>query len=164
MAAKLRVIQPLLVYDFLSVRTESAQDFIDGFSGRWLGNYPKPKLVLMDSAKSFVSDAVRDFLSNLNIQVHFIAEKESWAHGTVEAAVQDVKHTASAIFLDNHDLPMPTILHLTVQALNATEYTAGFSAHQWCFGAKYTLSDEDERTHAAADPQLDFVRLVNARA
>ena len=162
-ATKLRVVQPLFTYGFLEMRTESGQDFIRAFSERWLSTFPKPQVVLLDSAKSFVAQPVQEFFSQLNILTHYVAEKESWAHGTVEATVQDVKHTASAIFLENLDVAPDIVLHLAAAALNATEYTAGYSAFQWAYGTSYNITDEDQRTFHQVQPRVDFTRLVVGR-
>ena len=159
-ATKLRIVQPLYVYDFLQMKPETAKDFIKTFAERWLGIFPKPKVLLPDSAKSFASEETLDFLSGLNILVHYTAEKESWAHRTVEAAVQDFKTTASAIFLENLTLEPETALHLTASALNSTEYTAGYSAFQWAFGTAYNITDEDIRTYHQLKPRTDFTRLI----
>ena len=162
-ATKLRVVQPLFTYGFLEMRSESGQDFIRAFSERWLSTFPKPKVVLLDSAKSFSSLPVQEFFSQLNILTHYVAEKESWAHGTVEATVQDVKHTASAIFLENLDIEPDIVLHLAAAALNATEYTAGYSAFQWAYGTSYNITEEDKRTFQQVQPRVDFSRLVVGR-
>ncbi|CAE7826829.1 GIP [Symbiodinium sp. CCMP2456] len=162
-ATKLRVTCPLYVYDFLEMKAESSQDFMRSFTERWLGTYPKPRVVLMDSAKSLISETTHQYLSDLNILVHFIAEKESWAHGTVEAAVQDVKLTASAIYQDLRDLQPEMALFLATAALNSTEYTAGFSSFQWAFGKQYSLSDEDVRTFATTNYEGEYTRLVTLR-
>ena len=163
MATKLRAVQPLFEYNFLEMKTESGQDFIKAFSERWLGCYPKPKVVIVDSAKSFVSEAVGEFFSDINVMTHYVAEKEPWANGTIEAAVQDVKHTASAISQDDPDLSLDIVLHLTVSALNATEFTAGYSAHQWAFGKAHRPTDEDLRSIATGDPRNNFTKIVLAR-
>ena len=142
---------------------ESGHDVMKAFAERWLGFFPKPKVVIMDSAKSFASEAFHEFLAGLNVQAHYVAEKESWAHGVVEAVVQDVKFTASAIqFAAKEQDPMIT-LFLATSALNSTEYTAGFSSFQWAFGKKYSLSDEDIRTFHHMDYPYEFVKLVTAR-
>ena len=162
-ATKLRVVHPLYMCDLLEMRTEKAQDVIQSLSERWLGNYPKPEYLLMDSAKTFISDALHDFASSVNIMIHYTAEKESWAHGIVEAAVQDLKTTASAIQLESRDQDPMITLQLATSALNATEYTAGYSAHQWAFGKTFSLSEEDLRTFHNIEPQVDYVKLVTAR-
>ena len=162
-ATKLRVVQPLFEYNFLEMRAETGKDLMKSFAERWLGCYPKPKVVIMDSAKSFVSEAVGEFFSDINVMTHYVAEKEPWANGTIEAALQDVKRTASAISLDDPLLPPDTVLQLSVAALNATEYTAGFSAHQWAFGKAHRATDEDMRSFASSDPTTDFAKMVTAR-
>ena len=151
-ATKLRAIQPLFSYGFLETRAESGADVIKAFSERWLGTFPKPRVVLLDSGKSFVSEGVQDFFSNLNIMTHYVAGKESWAHGTVEAAIQDVKRTASTIYLDDRELPLSVVLHLATSALNSTEYTAGYSAFPWAYVAEYNVTDEDVRTFQRLEP------------
>ena len=143
------------------------EEVIHFFTQRWLGQYPKPELLIMNSAKTFTSEKFHSFASQVNIQLHFIAEKAAWANGVLESMVQDVKMTASAIHLEALDQEDPFItLYLATSALNATEFTAGFSAHQWCFGKDYSLTDEDVRTFEAipVDRQADLVKLINMRA
>ena len=163
LATKLRVVKPLFTYDFLEMKAESGENLIQGFTEGWLSCFPKPKLLVLDAAKSFVSEAVHDFASNVNIQVSYVAEKEAWSHGTLEAGVQDIKTTASAIHLENLDMDPTVTLVLAASALNATEYTGGFSSFQWAFGREYSLTDEDVRTFLTSDYQGEFVKLVQAR-
>ena len=163
LATKLRVACPLFTYPFLEMRTESGQDLISSFTERWLAHYPKPKVLILDAAKSFVSEAVHDFASGLNIGLSFVAEKEAWAHGVIEAGVQDLKMTASAIHLDALTQEPYVTLWLATSALNATEFTAGFSSFQWAFGSQYNLSDEDVRTFSNSGSVDDFSKLVTAR-
>ena len=125
--------------------------------------FQKPRVLLLDSAKSFISEKIHDFASDLNLLIHYVAEKESWAHGTIEAAVQDVKMTASAIHMESRDQDLGITLQLAVSALNSTEYTAGFSAYQWAYGRSFNVSDEDYMTYHQVDPRTDFVNLVTAR-
>ncbi|OLQ00692.1 hypothetical protein AK812_SmicGene16628 [Symbiodinium microadriaticum] len=163
LATKLRVVCPLFAYDFLEMRTESGSDLIKAFSERWLSLFPKPKLLVLDAAKSFSSDAVHEFASNVNVALSYVAEKEAWAHGVIEAGVKDLKMTASAIHLESLDQDPMVTLYLATSALNSTEYTAGYSAFQWAFGQEFSLTDEDVRTYALADLKDDFTRLVAAR-
>ena len=163
MATKLRVVQPLYVYDFLQMRTETADDVLKAFTERWLGNFPKPRVLIMDAAKTFASDTVHDFAHNLNIMVSYVAEKEAWSHGIVEAGVQDLKMTASAIHMEALDQDPFITLYLATSALNSTEYTAGYSSFQWAYGREYSLSDEDIRTFSLSDYKGEFARLVTAR-
>ena len=95
-----------------------------------------------------------------------VAEKAAWANGVIESMIQDVKMTASAIQLEALDQDPFVTLYLTASALNATEFTAGYTARQWCFGKTYSLSDEDMRTYEQipSDRQTDFIKLVNSRA
>ncbi|CAE7821609.1 GIP [Symbiodinium sp. CCMP2592] len=164
LTTKLRVVKPLFTYDFLEMRSESGENLIQGFTEGWLSCFPKPRLLILDAAKSFVSDAVHEFASHVNIQVSYVAEKEAWSHGTLEAGVQDIKMTASAIHLENLDMEPSLTLTLAASSLNATEYTGGFSSFQWAFGREYSLTDEDVRTFATSDYQGEFVKLVQARA
>ena len=164
-ATKLRVVAPLKTYDVMSMDAESAESVIQVFAERWLSVFPRPEVVIMDAAKTFTSAKMHEFLSSLNIVPHFIAEKEHWSHGTAEAAVQDVKTTSTAIQLEARDQDPFVTLHLAAAALNATEYTAGYSAFQWAYGRNYNISDEDQRTFASLPdgPQRDFADLVASR-
>ena len=164
LATKLRMVKPLYVYDFLEMRSESGEDFLRSFAEGWLAAFPKPRLLVLDAAKSFVSDAVHEFASHANIQMSYVAEKEAWSHGVLEAGVQDVKMTASAIHLESLSQDPTVTLILASSALNATEYTGGFSSFQWAFGREYSLTDEDVRTFLTSDYQHEFVKLVQARA
>ena len=163
LATKLRVVQPLYKYGFLEMRTETADDVLKACSERWLGTFPKPDILILDAAKTFAADTVHDFCHNLNIQVSFVAEKEAWAHGALEAGVQDVKMTASAIHMEERDQDPFITLYLSASALNSTEYTAGYSSFQWAFGREYTLNDEDVRTFSLSNYKDEFAKLVTAR-
>ena len=165
MATKLRVVAPLMTYDVLAMKSESAEEVIQSFAEKWLAVFPKPEVAVMDSAYSFSSTKMHDFLSSVNIFPHFVAEKEAWAHGIAESSVQDVKRTATAIQLEALDQNPHITLYLAVSALNSTEYTAGFSAFQWAYGQSYHISDEDARTFASLpdEARTDFNRLVTAR-
>ena len=59
------------------MRTKTANDVIKAFSERWLGNFPKPRLLIMDAAKAFSSETMHEFTSDLNIQMSFVVEKEA---------------------------------------------------------------------------------------
>ncbi|OLQ11600.1 hypothetical protein AK812_SmicGene4533 [Symbiodinium microadriaticum] len=164
-ATKFRIVAPIKVYDIMAMDAESADAVIHAFSERWLSVFPKPKIAIMDSAKTFTSLKMHEFLSSVNIAPHFIAEKEHWSHGVAEAAVQDVKSTATAIQMEALDQEPAVTLHLAAAALNSTEYTAGFSSYQWVFGQNYNITDEDYRTFASLprSQQQDFTALVTAR-
>ena len=165
LATKLRVIYPIKIYEIMSMQAESAEDVIMALSERWLASFPKPRLLVMDAAKTFSSDRMHSFLSSVNILPHFVAEKEPWAHGVTEANVQDVKHTASAIHKEALDQHPFISLYLAVSALNSTEITAGYSAFQWAYGQQFQITDEDARTFAMVpkDPSFDYARLLAAR-
>ena len=165
MATRLRAVQPLFSYDFLQMKAESSEQVIQALSERWLSVFPKPQLLVLDSAKTFISRQFHDFASSINLELHYVAEKEHWAHGLVEAATQDVKHTASAIHLESLDQSPEVSLQLAVAALNSTKYTAGFSSFQWAYGTSYNITDEDVRTYPGLPPDAisDFGRLASAR-
>ena len=163
LATKLRVAHVIKEYDNMTMEAENAEDIITGFSEKWLSILPKPDLVVLDGSKTFTSEKLREFLININVQVHIIAEKEPWANGVVEAAIQDIKNVASAIQLENLPQVPSVTLFLATSALNSTEYTAGFSSFQWAHGKQYTLRDEDYRTFQQIPPGVDFQNLVQSR-
>ena len=163
LATKLRIVQPLYKYNFLEMRSETADDVLKAFSERWLGTFPKPRVLVLDAAKTFAADAVHDFCYHLNILVSFVAEKEAWAHGALEAGVQDLKMTASAIHLEEREQDPFISLYLATSALNSTEYTAGYSSLQWAYGREYSLNDEDVRTFSLSQYKDEFAKLVTAR-
>ena len=103
---------------------------------------------------------------SVGIFLSFPAERESWAHGVVESAVKDVKMTASAIQTDQPTLEPKVTLMLACAALNATEYTKGYSSFQWAYGKDYVLTDEDLRTFkdvSKSDASMSYEALVRAR-
>ncbi|CAK9050728.1 unnamed protein product [Durusdinium trenchii] len=99
LATKLRVVVLLKLYPELAMQPEATDEIVQALVQGWLGHYPRPKLVVADNAKSFISS--KDFLQSENIQVHYPPEKEPWSHGIVEAAVADIKHMATAIHQEN---------------------------------------------------------------
>lgn len=163
LATKLRVAHIIKEYDNMTMEAESSEDIIKGFSEKWLSILPKPDLVVLDSSKTFTSEKLRDFLTNINVQVHITAEKEPWANGVAEAAIQDVKHVASAAQLENLPQLAAVTLFLATSAFNSTEYTAGFSSFQWAYGKQYTFKDEDHRTFQQIPPGVDFQTLIQTR-
>ena len=164
LATKLRAVKLIKEYPELAMQPESSEEIIEGLVHGWLAHFPKPKLIVADNAKSFVSARFHEFCEAENIQLHFPPEKEPWSHGIVEAAIADIKHVASAIQLEALDNTPALSLTLAASALNGTEFTAGYSAHQWAFGARYAISDEDIRVWNAIDPKEDFLRISKARA
>ncbi|CAK9044917.1 unnamed protein product, partial [Durusdinium trenchii] len=137
----------LKTYPGLSMQAESADEVIRALSLGRLAHYPK----------------FNQFTVEQNIFLHFPPEKEPWSHGIVEAAIQDVKHVASANQKEALDNLPEVTLALATSALNSTEYTAGFSSHQWAFGAKYSINDEDARMWQGVAPHLDFINASKAR-
>ena len=89
---------------FLGMRTESAEDIIKGLSERRLHDKPKPKLIIPDNGKFFISEKFHEFCNSVGIQLAMPAEKESWAHGLIESAMKDIKQTASAIQISQPSL------------------------------------------------------------
>ena len=164
LATKLRVVVLLKLYPELAMQPEATDEIIQALVQGWFGHYPRPKLVVADNAKSFISSKFHDFLQSENIQVHYPPEKEPWSHGIVEAAIADIKHVATAIHQENLNNSPEMTLTLAASALNGTEYTARDSSHQWAFGTKYSISDEDIRIWNAIEPKEDFLRITKARS
>ncbi|CAK9022651.1 unnamed protein product [Durusdinium trenchii] len=163
LATKLRVVWPIMEYPNMEMRAETADHIIEAFTERWLSVFPKPEMVIVDNGKSFTSDRFNTFLRESNIAVHYPPEKEPWAHGILEAGIQDIKQVATVLHMEQLDLRPAHTLVLATSALNQTEYTAGYSAQQWAFGKHYSLTDEDHRTYEQVEPSTDFARLVQAR-
>ena len=163
LATKLRVVWPIMEYPNMEMRAETADHIIEAFTERWLSVFPKPEMVIVDNGKSFTSDRFNTFLRESNIAVHYPPEKEPWAHGILEAGIQDIKQVATVLQMEQLDLRPAHTLILATSALNQTEYTAGYSAQQWAFGKHYSLTDEDHRTYEQVEPSTDFARLVQAR-
>ena len=162
LATKLRTVVVLKKYPELAMHPEASEEVMEAFATAWLGQYPKPTLVVVDNAKSFSSVKFHGFFSEQNIQLHFPPEKEPWAHGVIEAAIQDLKHTATAIQLESLDNSPELTLALAASSLNSTEYTAGYSAHQWAFGRHYSITDEDVRVWHSLDPSEEYLNVVRA--
>eukprot|EP00435_Cladocopium_sp_Y103_P017683 s2110_g4.t1 len=109
---------------------------------------------------------MREVLSDLNIVLDPPAPKESWAHGLLERAVQEVKDVASKIRLTNTDLMPETVLALATHALNSTEYVQGYTPFQWVYGSQPSLTFEDTTSFelSADDPKgLDYGALLKRR-
>jgi len=63
----------------------------------------------------------------------------------VEAAIDDVKHIATAIHIEALESTPEMTMALACSALNSTKFTAGFSAHQRALCSHYAISDEGTR-------------------
>ncbi|CAE7227772.1 unnamed protein product, partial [Symbiodinium sp. CCMP2456] len=120
-ATKLRAVVPLKTVEVMAMQAENAEDVIQAFSERWLSVFPKPQVVIMGAAKTFTSARTHEFLSSINILPHLIAEKEHWSHGVAEAAVQDVKATATSIHLEARE-QRPFVTFLGVPMGVRTDY------------------------------------------
>ena len=163
-ATKLRVAMPLMEpYGITELRTESGTQVIEAVAKGWLGHFPKPDIIIPDNGMSFVSKEFADFCRDQNVELSLPAEKEPWAHGLVEHAMREFKHTASAIQLDNISQEPTVTLALAASALNSTEFVSGFSSHQWAFGREYTISEEDRRLFAQLGERASFASMVAAR-
>ena len=90
-----------------------------------------------------ISVRMCEVLSDFNIILDPPAPKESWAHGLLERAVQEVKGVASKIRLSNSDLTPETVLALATHALNSAENVQGYTPFQWVYGAQPSLTEED---------------------
>ena len=163
LATRLRLVYVLKSYDNMTMQAESAEEVILGLSKTWLMHFPKPEILVADSAKSFTSQKFVDFMSEMNIYLHYPPEKEPWAHGIVESTMQDIKRTATALQQENLDQQPEVTLALAAAALNSTEYTAGYSANQWAFGHSYTWNEEDRLHLHGLSSLQDMTRLLLAR-
>ena len=166
LATKLRVVCPLMQYNFLEMKAENAEMLIKAFSERWLSDKPRPEVLIPDCGKTMTAKSMHDFCNSVGVQLAFPPEKESWAHGIVEAAIQDVKMTATAIQTSSPEQNPEVTLYLAAAALNSTEYTRGFSSFQWCFGKAYNITEEDIRTFEQLPQDQrhhEFEQLVQAR-
>ena len=166
MATKYKVTETMFTGPHGKIMVESADDLIRVFTLRWLMNLPRPHTIIPDNAKSFTSEKFVDAMSDLSISVCFPPDKESWAHGRVERGIQVVKETANRIRL-SHPGQDPTLtLALATAAVNATEYTKGFSSIQWVFGKQTELSDEELRQQISLPVdrlEEPFLKLMNQR-
>ena len=163
-ATRLRMAIPLMEpYSITAMKTESSSQVIEAVAKGWLGTYPKPEIIIPDNGMGFVAKEFADFCRDQNIELSLPAEKEPWAHGLVENAMRELKHTASAIQLDNLSQDPTVSLALAASALNSTEFVAGFSSHQWAFGRAYTISEEDRRLFAQLGERATFASMVAAR-
>ena len=148
LATRLRVIHIIKTYNALEMKGESSADVIEGIATRWLADKPKPQVIIPDNSATMVSKEVSSFLTDAGTLLTAPAEKESWAHGQVEAAIKDIKMRASAIQLGSPSQDPVISLHLAMATMNSTEYVKGYSSYQWCYGKDYHISDEDVRTFA----------------
>ena len=143
LATKFKVTKILMKCGLSEQKTETTEQLLEAFTQLWLQDKPKPVYLIPDNAKSMISMRMREVLSDFNIVLDPPAPKESWAHGLLERAVQEVKEVASKISLSNTDLTPETVLALATHALNSTEYVQGYTPFQWVYGAQPTLTDED---------------------
>ena len=102
------------------------QVFLDAFCKCWLADKPKPRFLIPDNAKPMISKQMRTVLSDMNILIDPPPAKESWAHGLVERAVQEVKTVSSKLALSHPALEPETVVALATHALNST-----FSVGVW---------------------------------
>ena len=164
-ATTLRVAVPLSEpYSITQMRTESSAQVIEAVAKSWLAHYPKPDVIIPDNGMGFVAKEFADFCPDQNIELSMPAEKEPWAHGFIENAMREFKHTATAVQMDNFAQDPSVTLTLTASALNSTEFVTGFSSHQWAFGRAYTISEEDPRLFAQFGDRASLASMVAVAA
>ena len=166
LATKFKVSAILRSYEKYTVEMENSQMLLDCFARLWLADKPKPLTLIPDNAKTMVSQHMRDTLSQINISLETPAAKESWAHGLVERAVQELKEVSGKMTLSYPDLLPSTVLALATHALNATEHVHGYTPMQWAYGKQFAFSGEDLKTWHDIDPhdaQRDFTQLMQSR-
>ena len=164
MATRLRVVYPLMEpFPLRTIKHENSEMIIKALSHGWLAIYPKPRIIVADNAKTFTSQQLGEFCRESGLELSFPAEKEPWAHGLVEKSIKDLKHTASAIQIDNQVQDPSVTLVLAASALNSTEHVSGYTPHQWAFGRDYTISEEDHRTFSQLNSRASFASLTAAR-
>ena len=166
LATKFKAAAILMTFGQYEMKVEGTDLLLDAVSKLWLSDKPKPLVIIPDNAKSMVSTRMREVMSEMNIGIDTPPAKESWAHGLMERAVQEVKDVLSKISLSNPDLPVSTCLSLTMQALNSTEYVQGYTPFQWVYGKQFSLTDEDQRCllNGTTSPNsTDFSSMLSKR-
>ena len=152
--------------DLYKQESENTDEILDGLFKLWLSDKPKMKVLVPDNAKSMISAMARSTLSDLNIQIETPPVKESWSHGLMERCVQEVENVASKVSLSFPSCSPPSIVAISVNALNSTEVNQGYAPHQWVYGKQFTFTEEDERSMQLAMPEVegpDFVTLLSNR-
>ena len=165
-ATKFRSTVPLMVYDINQQGNENAKMVIEAFGRGWLAEKPKPLVVVPDNANTLCSAAFREFCHTNNLWLSPPVEKEAWAHGIAERAVQETKLLADKIFISDGTLSLELCLALSTAALNSTENAHGFSPFQWAYGHSFHWTDEDITTHLQlqqAHPLSEFEKLLSCR-
>ncbi|CAL1133413.1 unnamed protein product [Cladocopium goreaui] len=165
-ATKFRSTVPLMVYDINQQGNENAKMVIEAFGRGWLAEKPKPLVVVPDNANTLCSAAFREFCHTNNLWLSPPVEKEAWAHGIAERAVQETKLLADKIFISDGTLSLELCLALSTAALNSTENAHGFSPFQWAYGHSFQWTDEDITTHLQlqqAHPLSEFEKLLSCR-
>ena len=165
-ATRYKAAVPLLSYGFKEQKIENTQQVIEAFSLCWLSVMPKPLVVIPDNALTLTSAAFREFCTANNLWLSPPVEKEAWAHGTAERAMQEVKLVMDKILASDGTLSQNLVLSLAVGALNATDNVQGYSPFQWAFGHSFVWTDEDISTHIQyqnLEPMGEFNRLLSLR-
>ena len=131
---------------------------MESVSPLWLQD--KPKLVNLIPGNSVTSSKMREVLSEMNIMLDPPAPKESWAHGLLQRAIQEVKDVAAKIVLANPDLSPATCLTLATNALNckAIRHSNGFMAASLDLMIQDSAAFPIEPTEA-----IDFTALLQRR-
>ena len=165
-ATHYKAAKRLRTMDLYKQENENTTEILEGIFEFWLSSKPKMTILVPDNAKSMVSAQARTTLSDLNIQIEAPPAKESWSHGLMERAVQEVKTVASKTTLSFPSLSANAILALSIQSLNATEIVQGYTPHQWVYGKPFSFSDEDERSMQQILPDVpgqDFISILTNR-
>ena len=153
-ATKFKVVVPLKEYRYKEQQHNESGEEVITPSSRFLADKPKPLVVVPDTANTLTSTAFREFCNSNNLWPSPPVEKEAWAHGLAERAVQEVKATK-----DRH--PRPGLLSRSLPCCGR-----GYSHFPWAYGQNYQWTDEDVATHLQLQqdhPVSEFHRLLQGR-
>ena len=165
-ATRFKATAPLMTYPLKKQGNESGQQVVEAFAQCWLAEKPRPTVIVPDNANTFLSTDFREFCNSNNLWLHPPVEKEAWAHGTAERAIQEVKLVMDKIYITDSTLSPSMVLSLATSSLNAVENVHGYSPFQWAYGQAFRWTDEDVSTHLIlqpSSPTTEFQRLLALR-
>ena len=164
-ATHFKATSPLMTYPLKKQGNESGQQVVEAFAQCWLAEKPRPTVIIADNANTFLSSD-REFCNTNNLWLHPPVEKEAWAHGTAERAIQEVKLVMDKIYITDLTLSPPLVLSLATSSLNAVENVHGYSPFHSACGQAFRWTDADVSTHLTLQPSSpteEFQRLLALR-
>ena len=117
-----------------SKQQPSASLCLQYFQEGWVQYFGLPRTLRLDPAGAFRSQAVETYCDKHSIFLDLVPAEAHWQVGTVEQAVQGIKHLMDKLHEEDIDITPEEALSTAVRTFNHREQIRGFSPGQLALG------------------------------